>query len=74
MASASLLIQRLTENIARIRSRRADPASMAVSRWLESPVHRGHIEARFDLTGVGVVRAADGDLYFTQLFAASANR
>jgi len=68
-ASAELPLTRFAENVARMRVERRQPASWAVSSWLGSRTHREHIEGPFGLTGVGVVRGADGDLYFTQLFA-----
>lgn len=49
---------------------RADPAREILVGWLTSPVHRANLLApAFNATGVGVARAADGTLYFTQLYA-----
>ncbi|HYH56898.1 MAG TPA: CAP domain-containing protein [Anseongella sp.] len=45
----------------------------AVNAWKKSPGHRKHMLGAFDLTGVGVVRARNGKLYFTQIFIASRN-
>ncbi len=40
-----------------------------VSAWMLSPEHRGNIlNAAYEYTGVGVYRAADGGLYWAQLF------
>lgn len=45
-----------------------DPATQAVKGWLNSPGHRQNIEGDFDLTGVAVVKNAEGRYYFTQIF------
>lgn len=45
-------------------------AREVVDAWIKSPGHRRHMLGDFDLTGVGIVRARDGKLYFTQLFIA----
>src|SRR5690606_37717501 len=48
---------------------RSDPAREIVTHWLASPVHRRNMLApMFNATGIGVARAASGQLYFTQLF------
>ena len=48
-----------------------DPAGFAVERWLKSEKHRENImRASFTHTGLGVARAADGRIYFTQVFVA----
>jgi uncharacterized protein YkwD len=73
-AAASLPLMRFAENVARTGTRPKQPASWVVSRWLESPTHRDHIEGPFALTGIGVVRSENGALYFTQLFAEPAPR
>ena len=44
------------------------PASQAVEGWLKSPGHFKNIVGNFDLTGVGVVKNAEGEYYFTQIF------
>lgn len=46
----------------------ADPVTQAVQGWLNSPGHRKNIEGDFDLTGIGVIKNAQGDYYFTQVF------
>ena len=43
-------------------------AQEVVNRWIQSPGHRKNIEGKFTLTGVGIVRRADGYLFFTQIF------
>jgi len=49
----------------------SDPAAQAVVGWLNSAGHRQNIEGDFDLTGIGVVQAADGTYYLTQIFVRS---
>lgn len=49
----------------------ADPASQAVTGWLNSTGHRQNIEGNYDLTGIGVVKNSSGTLYFTQIFVKS---
>ena len=48
--------------------RDAEIAEAAMALWLPSQVHRKNLEGRYDVTGVGVVRSADGTLYVTQIF------
>ena len=44
-------------------------AQRALQRWLRSPEHRANmLSPEFDMTGVGVARAADGTAYVTQDF------
>ncbi|WP_158640494.1 CAP domain-containing protein [Anseongella ginsenosidimutans] len=45
-------------------------AREVVDAWIRSPGHRKHMLGAFDLTGVGIVRSRNGNLYFTQLFIA----
>lgn len=46
-------------------------ASDVVNGWLKSPGHKANIDGRrYRLTGIGVVKDAQGKLYFTQLFLA----
>jgi uncharacterized protein YkwD len=49
----------------------SDPAAVAVNGWIDSPGHRRNIEGDYDLTGIGIARAEDGSLYFTQIFVKS---
>ena len=47
------------------------PAAFAVARWMQSTKHRGNIlNADFKRAGLGVARAADGRVFFTQVFTA----
>lgn len=46
-----------------------DPSAFAVQRWMGSSKHRANIlNSQFTRTGIGVARAADGSIYFTQVF------
>lgn len=46
-----------------------DPVGFAVERWMESSKHRDNIlRATFTHAGLGIAKAADGTLYFTQVF------
>jgi uncharacterized protein YkwD len=44
-------------------------AAEALKGWLESEGHRENIEGDYNLTGMGVAIAPNGDYYFTQIFA-----
>lgn len=59
--------RRTAENVAFDQGHR-DPAAEAVSGWLASRGHRENIEGPYELTGVGVVSYASGEVYFTQIF------
>ena len=46
-----------------------DPSGFAVERWMGSSMHRANIlNSQFTRSGIGVARAADGSIYFTQVF------
>jgi uncharacterized protein YkwD len=48
---------------------RGDPNREIVGNWLASPVHRQNLLApMFNVTGIGVARAADGTFFYTQLY------
>ena len=48
---------------------RRDPVREILEGWQLSPAHRRNLLApAFNTTGVGTARAADGTLYFTQLY------
>ena len=48
-----------------------DPVGFAVERWMQSPKHRENIlRNSFTHAGIGVSRAADGRVFFTQVFVA----
>lgn len=47
----------------------ADPISIAVEKWLESPSHRQNLlSPRWRESGIGIALAADGTYYLTQVF------
>ncbi len=48
-----------------------DPVALAVERWMQSAKHRLNIlNNGFTHTGLGMAQAADGSVYFTQVFIA----
>ncbi|MGH2412459.1 MAG: CAP domain-containing protein, partial [Microcystaceae cyanobacterium] len=59
--------QTAAENVA-FNQGAADPATVAVQGWLQSPDHLKNIEGQFDLTGIGVAVNEKGEYYFTQIF------
>ncbi|MGZ5045076.1 MAG: FG-GAP-like repeat-containing protein [Methylobacter sp.] len=46
----------------------SDPASTAVTGWLNSPGHLANIVGNYQLTGIGVAKSSTGQIYFTQIF------
>lgn len=47
----------------------APPNREILQGWLHSPVHRDNLLApAFNATGIGIARAADGSLYYTQVY------
>ena len=46
----------------------SNPVAQAVQGWIKSPGHRINIEGQYNLTGIGVVKNAKGEYYFTQIF------
>jgi len=49
---------------------RLNPNREIVDAWMASPAHYENVIApAFNVTGVGVARAPDGSLYYTQLYA-----
>lgn len=62
------------ENIAFTGGRRPSPKE-AVKMWLNSPPHRANILSdKFDEIGIGIARAAGGQVYYTQVFGAPRKR
>jgi uncharacterized protein YkwD len=58
----------IAENIA-YNSGYDDPAGFAVERWMTSAKHRANLLRQgFTHSGIGVARAADGRVFFTQVF------
>jgi uncharacterized protein YkwD len=63
----------LAENVA-MNSGYSDPVATAVRGWMKSAPHRRNIlDPVFEQTGIGIVAAEDGAIYFTQLFLDPAN-
>ena len=60
-------LKALGENVA-MNFPKEDVVADTVKNWMNSPVHRANILRENTLTGVAVVRAADGKYYFTQIF------
>lgn len=57
------------ENIAYNHVRYPDPVATAVEQWMRSTKHRDNIlNGDFTHTGLGIARASDGRIYFTQVF------
>lgn len=46
----------------------ATTAKEVVNQWLHSPGHKKNIEGDYNITGIGIAKAADGKLYYTQIF------
>jgi uncharacterized protein YkwD len=59
--------QQAAENIA-VNKGYQDPTKVAVDGWIKSSGHRKNMEGKFDLTGIGIAKNADGEYYFTQIF------
>jgi uncharacterized protein YkwD len=48
---------------------RADPNREILEGWKQSPAHRENLMSRpMNATGIGIARAADGRLFYTQLY------
>ncbi len=46
----------------------AQPEAIAVEDWINSPGHQKNMVGRYDLTGIGMAKNAQGETYFTQIF------
>lgn len=62
-------VNRISENTARNRGY-ANPPQRAFDGWLTSPAHRKNFDGDFSVTGMGIVRSAAGEYFFTQIFVA----
>lgn len=49
----------------------SEPATEAVQGWLNSRGHRQNIEGKYNKTGIGIIKNASGEYYFTQIFVRS---
>jgi uncharacterized protein YkwD len=65
--SKTIVYRSAAENVA-FNSGFGQPDLVAVQGWIESPGHQKNMVGRFDLTGIGVVKNAKGEYYFTQIF------
>ncbi len=43
-------------------------AQGALEDWLNSPGHKKNLEGDYNLTGIGIAKGRNGNLYFTQIF------
>jgi uncharacterized protein YkwD len=46
----------------------AQPEAIAIEDWINSPGHQKNMVGRYDLTGIGMAKNAQGETYFTQIF------
>jgi uncharacterized protein YkwD len=46
----------------------AQPEAIVVQDWIGSPGHQKNMVGRYDLTGIGMAKNAQGETYFTQIF------
>ena len=60
--------RRAGENLA-FNTNEADSAARAVKMWQESPPHLANMERpEYSITGIGVAKSVNGQIYYTQLF------
>ncbi len=67
LIAASIETAGIAENVSR-HDRSSGFVDAALKQWLESPIHKKNIDGDYDLAGVGAAQAADGVVYFTQIF------
>jgi uncharacterized protein YkwD len=67
LISATIEMVGLAENISK-HDRSSGFVDAALKQWLGSPLHKKNIDGDYDLAGVGAAQAADGTVYFTQIF------
>ena len=65
--SKTIVYRSAAENVA-YNMGHGQPDLVAVKGWIESPGHQHNMVGRYDLTGVGVAKNAQGEYYFTQIF------
>ena len=63
-------VRLLAENVATNNYSAAAVAENAVEGWIGSPGHLRNMRGAFELSGVGIARAADGYYFITQLYGA----
>lgn len=61
----------IAENVA-FNSGYVDPGKQAVKGWIESPGHQRNMIGNYELTGIGIVKNAKAEYYFTQIFVKKA--
>jgi uncharacterized protein YkwD len=55
------------ENVA-VNQGYSNPASQAITGWLNSPGHLKNIKGTYSMTGIGVATNQQGEVYLTQIF------
>lgn len=65
--SRLIFYRQVAENVA-YNQGYSNPVQQSVEGWIKSPGHRTNIEGLYNLTGIGVVKNAKGEYYFTQIF------
>ncbi len=65
--SASIKYKSAAENVA-FNQGYSDPASQAMTGWINSPGHLKNIKGKYNLTGIGVAANSEGEVYLTQIF------
>lgn len=51
-----------------------NPAKQAVEGWVKSPGHKKNIEGKYNLTGIGVAKNEQSEVFFTQIFVLSSQK
>jgi uncharacterized protein YkwD len=69
--SQTIVFRSAAENVA-YNMGYGQPDLVAVQGWIESPGHQRNMVGRYDLTGIGVVKSAKGEYFFTQIFVRKA--
>ena len=68
--SSTIPYQEAAENVAYNQGYQ-NPDRQAVEGWIKSSGHRHNIQGNYNLTGIGIVKNAQGEYYFTQIFIRS---
>jgi uncharacterized protein YkwD len=68
--AGTLRLAKAAENIFRSSPGDEDLSALALARWRGSSAHRKNMQGDFAITGVGAARAADGEIFLTQIFVA----
>ena len=67
LVSQTIVYRSVAENVA-FNGGHGQPDRVAVQGWIASPGHQRNMLGQYDLTGIGVVKNAKGEYYFTQIF------